>query len=144
MVPLAPKLIRRFGAKKVAVASGIFAGIAYAGTFFIGIFGNNGKGFLVDWEGQNAIVNLAVLTLCEFVLDKFCDSDSVFLCRGQSCGLATLTSKEFVLVGDMLYEHILLVLGGNLAVKYGNNEFVLLSLSDFLFCHFFYLSLFLF
>ena len=64
MVPLAPKLIRRFGAKKVAVASGIFAGIAYAGTFFIGIFGNNGKGFLVDWEGQNAIVNLAVLTLC--------------------------------------------------------------------------------
>lgn len=64
MVPLAPKLIRKFGAKKVAVASGIFAGIAYAGTFLIGIFGNGGKGFLVDWEGSNAIVNLAILTLC--------------------------------------------------------------------------------
>ncbi len=64
MVPLAPKLIRKFGAKKVAVASGIFAGLAYAGTFVIGIFGNNGKGFLVDWEGHNAVVNLAVLTLC--------------------------------------------------------------------------------
>ncbi len=64
MVPLAPKLIRKFGAKKVAVASGIFAGLAYAGTFFIGLFGNNGKGFLVDWEGQNAVINLAVLTLC--------------------------------------------------------------------------------
>ena len=64
MVPLAPKLIRKFGAKKVSVASGIFAGFAYAGTFFIGIFGNGGKGFLVDWEGQNAVINLAVLTLC--------------------------------------------------------------------------------
>ena len=64
MVPLAPKLIRKFGAKKVAVASGIFAGIAYASTFFIGICGNGGKGFLVDWEGHNAVVNLAVLTLC--------------------------------------------------------------------------------
>ena len=64
MVPLAPKLIRRFGAKKVAVASGIFAGIAYAGTFLIGILGNDGKGFLVDWEGHNAVINLAVLTLC--------------------------------------------------------------------------------
>ena len=64
MVPLAPKLIRRFGAKKVAVASGIFAGFAYAGTFFIGLFGNGGKGFLVDWEGHNAVINLAVLTLC--------------------------------------------------------------------------------
>ena len=64
MVPLAPKLIRKFGAKKVAVASGIFAGVAYAGTFLIGIFGNDGKGFLVDWEGQNAVINLAVLTLC--------------------------------------------------------------------------------
>lgn len=64
MVPLAPKLIRKFGAKKVAVCSGIFAGIAYAGTFLIGIFGNNGEGFLVNWEGQNTIVNLAFLTLC--------------------------------------------------------------------------------
>ena len=64
MVPLAPKLIRKFGAKKVAVVSGIFAGFAYAGTFLIGIFGNGGKGFLVDWEGQNAVINLAVLTLC--------------------------------------------------------------------------------
>ena len=64
MVPLAPKLIRRFGAKKVAVASGIFAGFAYAGTFLIGIIGNDGKGFLVDWEGHNAIINLAVLTFC--------------------------------------------------------------------------------
>lgn len=64
MVPLAPKLIRRFGAKKVAVVSGIFAGFAYAGTFLIGIFGNNGKGFLVDWEGHNAVINLAILTFC--------------------------------------------------------------------------------
>lgn len=64
MVPLAPKLIRKFGAKKVAVASGIFAGIAYAGTFFIGIFGNNGQGFLVNWEGQNKIINLAIITFC--------------------------------------------------------------------------------
>lgn len=64
MVPLAPKLIRKFGAKKVAVASGIFAGIAYAATFLIGILGNDGKGFLVDWEGHNAVINLAVLTLC--------------------------------------------------------------------------------
>ncbi len=65
MVPLAPKLIRKFGAKKVAVASGIFAGIAYAGTFLIGLFGgSDGKGFLVDWDGGNTVVNLAILTLC--------------------------------------------------------------------------------
>ncbi len=64
MVPLAPKLIRKFGAKKVAVASGIFAGFAYAGTFLIGLFGNGGKGFLVDWSGHNAVINLAVLTFC--------------------------------------------------------------------------------
>ena len=64
MVPLAPKLIRRFGAKKVAVASGIFAGFAYAGTFLIGILGNNGEGFLVNWEGHNAVINLAILTFC--------------------------------------------------------------------------------
>ena len=64
MVPLAPKLIRKFGAKKVAVASGIFAGIAYASTFVIGLFGNDGKGFLVNWEGHNAVINLAVLTFC--------------------------------------------------------------------------------
>ncbi len=65
MVPLAPKLIRKFGAKKVAVASGIFAGIAYAGTFLIGLFGGiDGKGFLVDWDGGNTVVNLAILTLC--------------------------------------------------------------------------------
>ncbi len=64
MVPLAPKLIRKFGAKKVAVVSGIFAGFAYAGTFLIGILGNDGEGFLVNWEGQNAVINLAVLTLC--------------------------------------------------------------------------------
>ena len=64
MVPLAPKLIRKFGAKKVAVASGIFAGIAYGTTFLIGILGNDGEGFLVNWEGQNAVVNLAILTFC--------------------------------------------------------------------------------
>lgn len=66
MVPLAPRLIRKFGAKKVAVCSGIFAGIAYAATFFIGIlsFGNDGKGFLVDWKGHNAVINLAILTFC--------------------------------------------------------------------------------
>lgn len=68
MVPLAPKLIRKFGAKKVAVASGIFAGIAYATTFFIGLMGmsrsNGTRGFLVDWDGHNTVVNLAVLTLC--------------------------------------------------------------------------------
>ncbi len=64
MVPLAPKLIRKFGAKKVCVASGIFAGLAYGATFLIGIMGNGGKGFLVDWEGHNAIINLAVITFC--------------------------------------------------------------------------------
>ncbi len=68
MVPLAPKLIRRFGAKKVAVASGIFAGFAYAGTFLIGLIGmnrsNGSRGFLVDWDGGNTIVNLAILTIC--------------------------------------------------------------------------------
>lgn len=64
MVPLAPKLIRKFGAKKVAVASGLFAGLAYAGTFLLGIIGNDGKGFLVDWEGQNAVINVAILALC--------------------------------------------------------------------------------
>ena len=64
MVPLAPKLIRRFGAKKVAIASGIFAGIAYTSTFLIGILGNDGKGFLVNWEGHNAVINLAILTFC--------------------------------------------------------------------------------
>lgn len=64
MVPLAPKLIRKFGAKKVAVFSGLFAGLAYAGTFFLGIIGNDGKGFLVDWDGQNAVVNVAILALC--------------------------------------------------------------------------------
>ena len=66
--PLAPKLIRRFGARNVAVGSGIFAGFAYLATFFIGICGNHGKGFLVDWSGCNTVINLAViallLTLC--------------------------------------------------------------------------------
>ena len=68
MVPLAPKLIRKFGAKKVAVASGIFAGLAYGTTFLIGLAGMNrssgDRGFLVDWDGGNTIVNLAVLTIC--------------------------------------------------------------------------------
>ena len=63
MTPLAPKLIRRFGARNVAVASGVFAGFAYLGTFLIGLFGNNGKGFLVDWSGCNTVVNLAVIAL---------------------------------------------------------------------------------
>lgn len=60
MVPLAPKLIRKFGAKKVCVASGIFAGAAYLVTFLIGVSGN----FLVDWGSGNKILRLAVLTLC--------------------------------------------------------------------------------
>ena len=68
MVPLAPKLIRKFGAKKVAVASGIFAGIAYATTFFIGLIGmsrsNDTRGLLVDWNGHNTVVNLVILTFC--------------------------------------------------------------------------------
>lgn len=64
MVPLAPKLIRKFGAKKVAIASGIFAGVAYTATFLIGILGNDGEGFLVNWEGHNAVINLAILTFC--------------------------------------------------------------------------------
>lgn len=68
MVPLAPKLIRKFGAKKVAVCSGLFAGFAYGATFLIGLVGMNrasgNRGFLVDWDGGNAIVNLAILTLC--------------------------------------------------------------------------------
>lgn len=68
MVPLAPKLIRRFGAKKVAVCSGIFAGIAYATTFLIGLIGmggaNDSPGFLVDWKGHNAVINLVILTFC--------------------------------------------------------------------------------
>ncbi|MBR5320986.1 MAG: MFS transporter [Clostridia bacterium] len=64
MVPLAPKLIRKFGARKVSILSGIFAGVAYTATFLIGICGNDGKGFLVNWEGHNAVINLAVLTFC--------------------------------------------------------------------------------
>ncbi len=60
MIPLAPRLIRRFGARTVAVFSGIFAGAAYFVTFLIGLGGN----FLVDWEGKNVIVNLAVITIC--------------------------------------------------------------------------------
>lgn len=68
MVPLAPKLIRKFGAKKVAVASGIFAGIAYATTFFIGLMGmsraNDTRGLLVDWDGHNTVINLVILTFC--------------------------------------------------------------------------------
>lgn len=61
MVPLAPKFIRRFGARNVAVASGIFAGLAYLTTFFIGI---GGEGRLVNWEGGNPVVNLIILTTC--------------------------------------------------------------------------------
>ena len=57
-------IFRKFGAKKVSILAGIFAGVAYTVTFLIGILGNDGKGFLVDWEGQNAVINLAVLTLC--------------------------------------------------------------------------------
>lgn len=64
MTPLAPKLIRKFGAKNVCVGSGIFAGIAYLGTFLIGICGNGGKGFLVDWSGCNTIINMAVIVIC--------------------------------------------------------------------------------
>lgn len=64
MTPLAPKLIRRFGAKRVCVGSGIFAGLAYFGTFLIGISGNNGNGFLVDWKDGNVIINMAVIALC--------------------------------------------------------------------------------
>lgn len=60
MIPLAPKLIRRFGARNVAVFSGIFAGAAYLATFLIGIGGN----FLVDWDRGNKIVNLIVITIC--------------------------------------------------------------------------------
>ncbi len=64
MTPLAPKLIRKFGAKNVCVGSGIFAGLAYLGTFLIGLCGNGGKGFLVDWSGCNAIINMAVIVIC--------------------------------------------------------------------------------
>lgn len=64
MTPLAPKLIRKFGAKNVCVGSGIFAGLAYLGTFLIGLCGNGGKGFLVDWSGCNAIINMAVIAIC--------------------------------------------------------------------------------
>ena len=64
MTPLAPKLIRKFGAKNACVGSGIFAGLAYLGTFLIGLCGNHGKGFLVDWSGCNAIINMAVIALC--------------------------------------------------------------------------------
>lgn len=61
MVPLAPKLIRKFGARNVAVCSGIFAGLAYLTTFFIGIGGN---GRLVNWEGGNTVLNLVIITFC--------------------------------------------------------------------------------
>ena len=68
MVPLAPKLIRRFGAKKVAIASGIFAGVAYTATFLIGLIGmsrrNETRGLLVDWNGHNTVINLVILTFC--------------------------------------------------------------------------------
>lgn len=61
MVPLTPKLIRKYGARNVAVGAGVFGGIAYLLTFFIGLGGN---GFLVDWENGNTIINLVVITLC--------------------------------------------------------------------------------
>lgn len=61
MVPLAPKLIRKFGARNVAVCSGIFAGLAYLTTFFIGI---GGDGRLVNWEGGNTVLNLVIITFC--------------------------------------------------------------------------------
>lgn len=61
MVPLAPKLIRKFGARNVAVCSGIFAGLAYLTTFFVGIGGN---GRLVNWEGGNTVLNLVIITFC--------------------------------------------------------------------------------
>lgn len=69
LTPIAPKLIRKFGAKAVAVFSGFFAGAAYLGLFLIGITGDHGQGgFLVNWEGRNKVVNLAViaigLTIC--------------------------------------------------------------------------------
>ena len=65
-IPLAPRLIRRFGARNVAVVSGLFAGAAYLGTFLIGICGTGGddRGFLVNWEGGNAIINMVILTIC--------------------------------------------------------------------------------
>ena len=64
-IPLAPKLIRKFGARNVAIVSGIFAGAAYLATFLIGICGTGGgdRGFLVNWEGGNTIINLIILTL---------------------------------------------------------------------------------
>ncbi len=61
MIPLAPKLIRKFGARNVSVVSGMFAGLAYLATFFIGIGGN---GRLVDWDRGNPIVNLVIITVC--------------------------------------------------------------------------------
>ena len=61
MVPLAPKLIRKFGARNVSVASGIFAGLAYLTTFFIGI---GGEGRLVNWDNGNPVVNLVIITTC--------------------------------------------------------------------------------
>lgn len=61
MVPLTPKLVRRFGARNVAVTAGLFGGFAYLATFFIGLGGN---GFLVDWGNGNTVVNLAILTIC--------------------------------------------------------------------------------
>lgn len=60
MVPLAPKLIRKFGAKTVAVCSGIFAGIAYLVTFLIGISGD----FLVDWDLGNTLIKMVVIAFC--------------------------------------------------------------------------------
>ncbi len=60
MTPIAPKLIRKFGAKNVCVFSGIFAGCAYLATFLIGISGD----FLVDWGVGNTIVKMVVITIC--------------------------------------------------------------------------------
>ena len=58
MVPLAPKLIRKFGARNTGIMAGIFGGVAYTILFFIGYkpFG--------EWDsGEHIVLNLVAITL---------------------------------------------------------------------------------
>lgn len=58
MVPLAPKLIRKFGARNTGIMAGIFGGVAYTLLFFIDYdpFG--------DWNtAENIVKNLVCITL---------------------------------------------------------------------------------
>ena len=73
MVPLAPKLIRKFGARNTGIMAGIFGGVAYTVLFFIGYkpFG--------EWDsGEHIVLNLVAITLMLTI-----------------CGLSTLSARFY-------------------------------------------------